>query len=162
MAQRGGLRRLRLREAAAQAEEVVEAGEHGHEHGGVQQQRHPQGFPGHRDHGEDGGDLQAGLDLPERARGHHHAGLGGAEAQHGDGELAGDDDHRHPRGQPPEGDEREQGGDDQQLVREGVHELAEGRDGPARAREVAVREVREGGQREDDRREHVSLGSVSE
>ena len=51
---------------------------------------------------------------------------------------------------------------DQQLVGERVHQLAEGRDRVARACEVAVDEVGQRGEREDDRGEHVAAVGVAE
>ena len=65
--------RLRLLHAPAQAEEVVKARENRHQDGQVEQRRDPQRLPVHGDDGEDRRDLQAGLDLAEHARGHHHA-----------------------------------------------------------------------------------------
>ena len=64
--------------------------------------------------------------------------------------------------QPVQRHERDQRGDDQQLVRERVHQLAERRHRVARAREVAVDEVRQRGEREHDRREHVAVARVAE
>ena len=116
----------------------------------------------HRDHGEDRRDLHAGLELGEVAGRDDHAGLRRAHPQHGDGQLAGDDHHRDPGGEPVQGDQRDQRGDDQQLVGERVHQLAEGRDRVARAREVAVDEVGRRGQREDDRGEDVAVVGVAE
>ena len=116
----------------------------------------------HGDDGEDGDDLQAGLELAEVAGGHDDARLSGAEAQHGDGELARDDHHGHPRGEAIERHQRDQRGDDQQLVGERVHELAERGDGVARPGEIAVDEVGERGEREHDGGEHVSTGRVAE
>jgi hypothetical protein len=116
----------------------------------------------HGDHGEDRGDLHAGLELGEVAGGDDHAGLRGAHPQDRDGQLARDDHHRHPGGEPVQRDQRDQRGDDQQLVGERVHQLAKGRDRVARARQVAVDEVGRRGQREDDRREDVAVVGVPE
>ena len=117
---------------------------------------------GHGDHREDRGDLQAGLDLAEHAGGDDDAGLGGAEAQHGDDELARDDHHRHPRGEAVQRHERDQGGDDQQLVGERVHELAERGDRVPRAGQIAVDEIGERREREHDRGDDVAVGRVAE
>ena len=54
-----------------------------------------------------------------------------------------------------ERDERDERRDDQQLVGDRVHQLAERRDRVARAREVAVEQVGERRDREHDRREQV-------
>ncbi len=131
----GGAQGARLRrEPAAQAEEEVQARPDRDDHGHVDQRRQPCRLSVHGDDREHHRDLQAGLDLAEHARRHRHAGLRGAESQHGHRELARDDHHRDPRREPVQGDQRDQRSDHEQLVGERVHELAERRHRVLRAR----------------------------
>ena len=107
--------------------------------------------------------LEGGLQLPERARGDHDP-LPGAHSdpQHGDRELAGDDHHRHPRLQPAQRHEHDERRDDQQLVGDRVHQLAECRHRVARARQPPVDRVGQRRHREHDRGEQVSAAGLLE
>ncbi len=93
--------------------------------------------------------------MPARADDDALLGREGAEA--GDRELAGDDHHRDPGGEPVQVDEADQRCDDEQLVGERIHELAEVGDLVAAAGDVAVEPVGRGGKREDHRGDHVAV-----
>jgi hypothetical protein len=153
---------LRLAREAAQPEEVVDPRDDGDGHRGEDEQVEPQGRAVHRDEEEDGRDLHRRLGLPPRSRGDHDALLGGRHPRDRDGELPGDDDHRDPRRQAAELHERDQRGQDQELVGDGIHELAERRDLLARAREVPVDGVGDRGHREDHRGKQVPLRQLGQ
>src|SRR5262249_51102084 len=75
----------------------------------------------------------------------------GDGAQHGEGELAGHEDDAEPLGHAVARDEEDQRAEDEELVRERVEERAEDRLLPALAREVAVEEVGDAAEDEDER-----------
>jgi len=64
----------------------------------------------------DGDELHRRLPFAEHRRVEPNAARGDGGAQAEDGELAGDDDQRHPRRRPMDGDQPDQRGGDQQLV----------------------------------------------
>lgn len=101
------------------------------------------------DEQHDGDDLRDGLRLAVPAGGDDHALAGGHHADARHDELAREDDERYPRGQHAQLDEREQGGGHEDLVGQGVDELAEVRHLAAAARQVPVEAVG-GGQQDED------------
>ncbi len=141
---------LLLLDPLAQAEEVVGAADHGDGQGQRRRGRRRQSGAGLvAIRAKTAAIWSTVFSLAEPAGGDHDAALGGDRAEDRDRDLAGDDHHRHPGFEPVERDQRDQGADDQQLVGERVHQLAEGGDRVARAGEVAVEAV---GQRPPGRR----------
>src|SRR5699024_4349115 len=92
-----------------------------------------------------------GLDLPT-AGGRHDDDADHEEPQHGDAELAYEDDHRHPPGQFDDDGQADEGGGHERLVRDGVGDLAEVRHEVVLAGQVTVDLVGEHGQQEHDER----------
>jgi hypothetical protein len=140
-----------------QAEEVVGPGDHRHRHRRVDEDVDADGRVLERDQPEDRRDLKPRLRLSQPARGDHDPPLSRHRAQPGHGELARDDHHRHPRREPVERDERDERRRHQQLVREWVHQLPEGRLLALAPGDVAVEAVGQRGEREQARRDHVPL-----
>src|ERR1700677_3006026 len=103
------------------------------------------------DRGDDGDDLDDGLELADLAGFDGEALGGGDGAETGDEELAADDEDGDPGGDDARvvGDEDDVGGGDKELVGEGVEEHADGGDLLAAAGEVAVEAVGDAGKDED-------------
>ena len=108
----------------------------------------------HVDHVDD---LQHGLELAVLVGGDGDALRDADDAQHAHGDLAADDDHGDPRGDPVLGHERDERGGDEQLVGERVEELPERGDLLAPPRDVAVELVGGGGEDEHGRGQDVAV-----
>ena len=92
---------------------------------------------------QDGHHLRRHLDLAQPGRRNRDPAGVGQAAQHGHGQLPSQDDGHHPGGRQVHLDERHQGGGDEQLVGQRVHQLAERGDLLPPPREVAVEPVGE-------------------
>src|SRR5690606_30204135 len=106
----------------------------------------------------------------------HHAAASGPATEEGDEQLAPEDHQHDPQRQPVtepgkgrsgsgavrEDVERNEGGGQQELVRDRIEELAEVGDQPAGARQVTVPEVRDRGDQEDHEREQPGSQRLDE
>ena len=72
--------------------------------------------------GDDGDDLGDGLVFAEAFGGEDDVAGSGQEAEAGDGEFAGNDDHDHPGLDAADFDEGDEGGAGEDLVGERIHE----------------------------------------
>ena len=100
--------------------------------------------PGHRY-------LRHGLQLPERGGRQPSPAADDARAEYLHGDFSSGDQQRRPQREVARVDEHDESRTHEQLVCQRVHELPELRDGSGAARQVAVDEIREGGDYEDRR-----------
>ena len=94
--------------------------------------------------------LKIALQLADGAGGDDPAGGCGKAPQTRDDDLPADDEEADPGGDLAERDEHDQGGGDEGLVGQGVHELAEYRFDPAAPGDPAIDEIGQGRDAEDD------------
>ena len=144
------------------AQDIVDAGEHGqrqrdpHHDASQRRQRRPaqQGGRAAEAQAEDahghGDHLRDRLVLAQRPRRDDDAPGGGYHAEAADDEFPGDEHHAHPGIHAVLRGEEHHGRGNQQLVRHGVHQLAEIGDEVAAAGDAAVEHVRDGRTHEDE------------
>ena len=147
-----------LVEAGPEFEEVISGGDEGEEHGapegGVGPGEERGGIACGHDEG-DSEDLDGGFGFAEVGGGDGIAFGGGDGAEAGDGEFAADDEDGHPGGDAVDLNGGDEGGGDEEFVGDGVEEHADGGDLVPAAGEVAIEEVGEGGDEEDEEGEEV-------
>ncbi len=109
------------------------------------------GVEGEPDHGGDAeGELRSGCPFAEAVGGEDLAGFDGDLAEAGDEEFAADDEGGGPDGAEAASGEENVGGADEDLVGEGVHELAKGGDESHFSGEPAIEPIAGGGDAEED------------
>ena len=100
--------------------------------------------------GEAEGELKGGFPFAEVIGGDDLALFDRDLTETSDEKLAGDDDRGDPHGAESQSGEVDEGGRDENFVGERIEELSEGGDQIEFAREVAIEEIREGGESEGD------------
>ena len=106
-------------------------------------------------HGDDGRDLQDGLELPVSVGGEDDPFIDGDGAQPRDHQLTADDQDDDPRFSPAEGAEHDEHGTDEDLVRQGIKELAHAGDHVVAPGHITVGPVRDGSGNECQRGQHT-------
>ena len=113
-------------------------------------------------HEEEHHHLAGGLDFAELARGNHASLPHGDHAQAVNGEFTRQNQHDDPARQRPALNEHHHGGEVEQLVRDGVDELAEIGNQVAGAGDMAVKIIRQGSDGEHGGGEQIANEGLRE